>query len=257
MQEVVELFKAHMWFAAFVALTPIILRLLRAKEWWLIGKLPDGLKFLPASAILYLVAFSESAANGDGWEAAALNALVLTVIGAPASVGTYHMAKNAAPKGDGKPPPSIRRASFGTLLAVAMACFGCGALPPAASVVGALPAIFDALGTAEAAVNTFEKWADRFDGAPGVTPELLEQIHGLSQECRQSFAEARELARKGAEFEEQATAALNQGLDTFEALKATLASAGLFREGRLLAPAETRSLDRPDELVVPLPPRRL
>lgn len=132
---------------------------------------------------------------------------------------------------------------------------GCAAVPT--SVVAALPAIFSALGTAEAAVNTFEAWAERFKGAPGVTPELLEQIHGLSQECRQSFAQARRLARNGAESEEQAKAALNQGLDTFEALKATLASAGLFGEGRLLAPAAVRSLERPDELAVPLPPRRL
>lgn len=264
MQEVVELVKAHMWFAAAVALTPVVLRLIRAKEWWLIGKLPEPLKFLPASAILFLVSFGESAAAGDGWEAALLNALVLTVIGAPAAVGTYHMAKKTVAKAKAEPPaPDSRRASLGSIALLALgaplALSRCAAAPIAAAW---LPAVLAALTAAGTLLEQVEHWVDRFRTV--LPSAFLGKCAQLLADCRAALEQVQQLAAKGGEFQAEAEKAYQRLRTLLDDLFALLTEVGLYDAAseRLTSPAPMRASDdgsvAPVETMgVTMPPERL
>jgi hypothetical protein len=265
MQEVVELLKAHSWFAASVALAPILLRLFKAKESKLFEVLPESLKFLPATVIVYLAAFIESAASGDGWEAAALNALVLTVIGAPMSVGGYHMAKKAtpAPKPPSDPPgPEVRRATLGTIFALALgaplALARCAAVPVAAAW---LPAVLTALSAAGTLLEQVRHWVDRFRGV--IPVEIAAKIDAYLNAARAALEQTKALVGKGQEFQAEAEKAYQLLRGLLDKLFAELAGVGLYESSseRLTAPPTMRAIEgkiqEVESMVVSMPPESL
>lgn len=151
-------------------------------------------------------------------------------------------------------------------LLIAMSCAvlsGCGAAPVAATAPSVIaewiPTIFGYLGTAEGALNLLRAWANRFESVPAVA-ERLPELNGFLQEATESFAQARELARKGAEFEQQAKELYRQGRESLDKAVALAESLRMYRDGKLVRPpdAAPRAVDDgTDEVELVLPPNEV
>lgn len=144
---------------------------------------------------------------------------------------------------------------------------GCGAAPAVAGAPGViadwLPTIFGYLGTAQSALNLLRAWVKRFEHVPAVA-ERLPELDSFFQEATESFEQARELTRKGAEFEEQAKAAYAQGRQALDKAVALAESLGMYSQGKLVRPPEPegragcpRTDSGPDEVVLELPPNQV
>jgi hypothetical protein len=258
----IEALKNLAWYAVFGYGAWLLIALWTRWKPEVFDSIPAKLQWLPAYLISGLTAFAVAFSAGLEWQHALGAGVLAALTGGQIAVGTHrtlkelkagsHRRKMKTPPDGTRPRSAVLLVLMALMLPVGVT--SCGAIP--ASVSASLPAIFSAIGTAEAAVNTFQAWANRFQGAPGVTPEFLASVSQSADEARKSFAEARELARKGAEFEEQAKRATNQGLAAFDAMRQAFKSIGLFRSGRLIHPPDGRALG-PDELEVALPPRSL
>lgn len=155
---------------------------------------------------------------------------------------------------------------FFVLLMASCLSMGCGAASAAATSPGViasfLPAIFEALGTAEGAMNLLGVWANRFKDVPQVADKIPD-LQALLASSRASFARARELARKGAEFEQEARELYREGRQTLDQAVALVTSLGMYRNGRLVPPpsaaprAGCPRAESVDEVVLELPPNQV
>lgn len=134
--------------------------------------------------------------------------------------------------------------------------------PPAAvqSVAQWMPTIFAALGTAESAIGVIQGWANRFEGLPAVAA-ALPRLTALLEQARQDLGQARELAKRGAEFESGAKDLYRRGVAAISQATELLQRLKMYQEGRLLAPPTPPATGDPcvrsvtvDEMALELPP---
>lgn len=151
-----------------------------------------------------------------------------------------------------------------TCCALASGCGGAPAVAAAPSVIAEwIPTIFGYLGKAESALSLLGAWANRFQGVPQVA-ERLPELHAFLQDAQKSFDDARELAKKGSEFEAQAKELYAQGRESLDKAVALAQSLGIYRQGKLVRPPESEGRSScprtdlgPDEVVLELPPNQV
>lgn len=261
-QEIVDLFKAHQWYALSVLLAPLLLGVIRKYLSDFTQWLPKPLQFLPASLVVFLTAFAEAASSGVGWQAALLTAFYLTVIGAPAAVGLHHMGRRVKPKlpsGKG----TVSAVLLGALLLPLSAPItGCAAAGAAAAAW--LPAVLAALTAAGALLDEVGHWVDRFRDAPGIPPDVFAKADKLLADARVALDKTAKLAARGSEFQGEAEQAWQEFKRLADDLLALLEAAGLYSSDSqaLVAPQSQAKLraDGTTELEamrVSLPPERL